>query len=77
VHATEPDGTEFGHLAQYDAPRMIIAMTALQATLGLIGVFGVLFPVLIQGLVMFAVAQGIGEREQNRRYQRRSQASRL
>jgi hypothetical protein len=40
------------------------------ATLGLAGVFFVLFPVLVNGLVVFIVAQVLGERSQNQAYAR-------
>ena len=41
----------------------IIAMSdALRDTLGLVGIFFVLFPLIAQGLIAFAVAQGLGER---------------
>jgi len=45
----------------------MIALTALAATLGLVGVFFVLFPLLAQGLIAFALAQVLGERAENRR----------
>ena len=43
-------------------------MTDLQATLGLVGVFFVLFPVLVQGLIGFAIVQVLGERAENQEY---------
>lgn len=39
---------------------------AWQTTLALIGVFGILFPALVTGCIVFAVAQAISERQQNR-----------
>jgi hypothetical protein len=36
-------------------------------TLALIGLFGVLFPMIAMGLIGFAVAQGLGERAENQR----------
>ncbi len=40
------------------------------ATLGLVGVFFVLFPLLVNGLVVFIIAQAAGERSQNQAYAR-------
>jgi len=45
-----------------------VALSALAATLGLVVVFGVVFPVLVQGLIAFAIAQVIGERAENQEY---------
>jgi hypothetical protein len=52
--------------------RKLAAMTTLVAlseaaktTLALIGIFGVLFPALVTGLIIFAVAQAMAERQQN------------
>jgi hypothetical protein len=36
-----------------------------KATLALIGIFGVLFPALVTGLLVFAVAQSMAERADN------------
>ncbi len=41
--------------------------SALSMTLALIGLFGVLFPVLALGLIGFSVAQALGERAENER----------
>jgi hypothetical protein len=38
---------------------------AWQTSLALIGIFGVLFPALVTGLIIFAVAQAMSERQQN------------
>ena len=46
----------------------ILALTAGQATFGLVIVFFVLFPILAQGLIAFAIAQALGEREENLEY---------
>ena len=46
----------------------MIALSALSATLGLVVVFFVVFPLLAHGLIAFAVAQVLGEREDNREY---------
>jgi len=47
---------------------MIIALGATAATLGLVVVFFVVFPLLVNGLIAFAVAQVLGERAENREY---------
>ncbi len=41
-----------------------------EATAGLVGVFFVAFPLLVNGLVVFIIAQAIGERTQNQAYAR-------
>jgi hypothetical protein len=38
---------------------------AAKATIALIAVFGVIFPALVTGLLIFAVAQAAAEREEN------------
>ena len=45
-----------------------VALSSVAATLGLVVVFFVVFPVLVQGLIAFAVAQVIGERAENQEY---------
>ena len=52
---------------------MLVAMPialsdAAEATIGLILIFFVLFPVIAQGLIAFAVAQGLGERAENQKH---------
>jgi hypothetical protein len=49
---------------------MFALSVAAQMTLGLVGVFFILFPVLVQGLIGFAAAQVIGERADNVEYER-------
>jgi Na+/pantothenate symporter len=49
---------------------MVLGLSAWAATFGLVVVFFVIFPVLVQGLIAFAVAQGFGEREDNEEYAR-------
>jgi Sec-independent protein secretion pathway component TatC len=49
---------------------MVIALSSVAATLGLVGVFFVVFPVLVQGLLAFAAAQSLGERAENQEYAR-------
>jgi succinate dehydrogenase/fumarate reductase cytochrome b subunit len=46
----------------------MIALSALQSTLGLVIVFFVVFPLLAHGLIGFAIAQVLGEREEHREY---------
>ena len=46
---------------------------AAKATIALVGVFGVLFPALATGLIVFAAAQAAAERQQN--LERRSKRS--
>jgi hypothetical protein len=45
---------------------LIALSEAWSFSIGLIAVFGVLFPALVTGLVIFAVAQALGERQENR-----------
>jgi len=47
---------------------VLAALNATSATIGLVITFFIIFPVLIQGLIAFAVAQGAGERAENQRY---------
>ena len=47
---------------------MVIALGSVAATVGLVVVFFVIFPVLVQGLIAFAVAQVFGERPENQAY---------
>lgn len=47
---------------------MVVALSSTAATLGLVGIFFVLFPILVQGLIAFAVAQVIGEKSENDAY---------
>jgi hypothetical protein len=45
---------------------MLFALSeAWQTTLALVGLFGVLFPALVTGLIVFAAAQAAAERQQN------------
>ena len=50
---------------------MVVALSAWAATFGLVVVFFVIFPALVQGLIAFAVAQALGERAENEEYARR------
>jgi hypothetical protein len=47
---------------------MVIALSEVSATVGLIVVFFVIFPALITGLIVFALAQVFGERGENQAY---------
>ena len=47
---------------------LILALTAVKATIGLVVVFFVVFPILAQGLLAFAAAQALGERAENERW---------
>ena len=49
---------------------MVLALSAWAATFGLVVVFFVIFPALVQGLIAFAVAQVFGERAENEEYAR-------
>jgi uncharacterized membrane protein YqgA involved in biofilm formation len=55
---------------------MVLGLTAWAATFGLVVVFFVIFPVLVQGLIAFAVAQVFGERAENQAYVARRRARR-
>ena len=46
----------------------VLALTATKATIGLVVVFFVVFPALVQGILMFVGAQIAGERAENERY---------
>jgi hypothetical protein len=44
----------------------LLAMSeAVKTDIALIGIFGVLFPALVTGLIIFAVAQATAEHQQN------------
>jgi hypothetical protein len=47
---------------------MVLGLSAFAATFGLVVVFFVLFPILAQGLIAFAIAQALGERAENEEY---------
>jgi hypothetical protein len=49
----------------------ILALTAGKATFGLVIVFFVVFPIIVQGLIAFAIAQVLGERAENEAYKAR------
>ncbi len=55
---------------------MVIALSAFAATFGLVVVFFVIFPLLVQGLIALAVALSLGERAENQEYMRRRREQR-
>ena len=44
---------------------LIAFSEAAQTTIALVGLFGVLFPAIVTGLIIFAAAQAAAERQQN------------
>ena len=55
----------------YGSGRMVVALSSVAATLGLVVIFFVMFPVLVQGLIALAVALALGERAENQEYMAR------
>ena len=49
---------------------MVLGLSAWAATFGLVVVFFLIFPALVQGLIAFAVAQVLGERADNEEHAR-------
>ena len=47
---------------------LVLAQSASTATIGIVVIFLVLFPVLVQGIIGFIAAQIAGERAENQRY---------
>ena len=47
---------------------MVVALSSLAATLGLVGVFFVFFPLLVNGLLVFIAGQVIAEKAANDEY---------
>jgi hypothetical protein len=62
-----------GYSRGYDLRRML-ALTDVSATIGLVLIFLVIFPILANVLIVFAVAQALGERAENQRYRRRTRS---
>ena len=52
--------------------RSVLALTDTQATIGLVAVFFVVFPLLVHVLLGSAIIQVLGERRQNQNYKKRS-----
>ena len=50
----------------------MLGLDDVSATIGLLAVFGVLFPALAHVLIGFAIAQVMGERNANQAYKKRS-----
>jgi hypothetical protein len=50
---------------------LVLADYALTITLAAIAIWLILFPVLVQGLIVYAVILARGERRQNEEYRRR------
>ena len=48
----------------------VLADAASKSTFGLVLIFFVVFPLLLHGLIAFAAAQGLGERQENLKYSR-------
>jgi Na+/pantothenate symporter len=55
---------------------MVLALSSTAATLGLVVLFFVIFPALVTGLIVFALAQVFGERSENQQYVARRRARR-
>jgi hypothetical protein len=53
-----------------------VALSSVAATLGLVVIFFVVFPLLAQGLIAFALAQVLGERAENQEYLARRRVQR-
>jgi hypothetical protein len=53
-----------------------VALSATAATLGLVVIFFIVFPLLAQGLIAFALAQVLGERAENQEYLARRRVQR-
>ena len=53
----------------------MLALTDVSATLGLLGIFVVLFPILVNVLVVLAVGQVLGERQANQNYRKHTRNS--
>ncbi len=47
---------------------MILGLSAFSSTFGLVVIFFVIFPLLVQALITVAIAQGLGERAENQAY---------
>jgi uncharacterized membrane protein YqgA involved in biofilm formation len=55
---------------------LVLALDPLASTLGLVIIFLVVFPLLVQGLIAFAIAQVLGERAENQEYLARRRSGR-
>ena len=52
--------------------RNVLALTSTEATIGLVAVFFVVFPLLAHVLIGFSIAQVLGERHENQAYKKRA-----
>ena len=52
----------------------MLALTDVSATIGLVLIFLVIFPIVANVLIVFAVAQALGERAENQRYRRHTRS---
>jgi hypothetical protein len=68
VRSENPGARAPARLVAFARVMVPVALSSVAATLGLVVVFFVVFPVLVQGLIAFAVAQVIGERGENQEY---------
>ena len=62
--ARDPRGVELSRV-DFRAMDLIALSDAWKASIALIGIFGVIFPALVTGLIVFAVAQAMAERQEN------------
>jgi uncharacterized membrane protein YecN with MAPEG domain len=66
--AQQTGGSCLGSVAYTPAQMVLIALSeAAQTTIALVFIFGVLFPAIVTGCIIFAAAQAISERQQNLR----------
>ena len=47
---------------------MVLGLSAFSSTFGLVVIFFVVFPLLVQGLIALAIGQAVGERAENQAY---------
>jgi hypothetical protein len=52
----------------YSRTTMVLALSAFEATFGLVIIFFVVFPILVQGLIGLAAALAIAEKRDNDEY---------
>jgi len=52
----------------------MLALSDVSATIGLVLVFLVIFPLLVNVLIVFAVGQALGERAENQQYRKRTRS---
>jgi hypothetical protein len=59
------DDEEAAHGLGYSADEVVLAISSVQIDIGLLAVFVVLFPLLVNGLIAFIAAQIVAERRAN------------